>query len=74
MTVNSLNVNANGNGHSVGYFRTECECECEFKISKTTHSPNQLSQIPLKTSFIPSLFYNQDYITKKILLQLLLSS
>jgi hypothetical protein len=52
---------------------TECECEwewafsryfrteCELKISKTTHSPHQFSQNLSKTSFIPSLFYIQDY-------------
>jgi hypothetical protein len=73
MNVNSLNVNANGNGHSVGILGTECECECEFKISKTTHSPHQFSQKLSKKSFIPSLFYIQDYITKKLLLHLLLS-
>jgi hypothetical protein len=43
------------------YFRTECECECELKISKTTHSPHQFSQNFSKTTFIPSLFYIQDY-------------
>jgi hypothetical protein len=42
------------------YFRTECE----LKISKTTHSPHQFSQKLSKTSFIPSLFYIQDYIIK----------
>jgi hypothetical protein len=55
------------------HFGTECECECELKISKTTHSPHQFSQTLSKTSFIPSLFYIQDFITKKFLLQLLLS-
>jgi hypothetical protein len=55
------------------HFRTECECECELKISKTTHSPHHFSQKISKTSFIPSLFCIQDYITKKLLLKLLLS-
>jgi hypothetical protein len=37
---------------------TECEWECELKISKTTHSPHQLSQNLSKKSFITSLFYH----------------
>jgi hypothetical protein len=52
----------------IRYFRTECECECEWKISKTTHSPQQLSQNLSKTSFIHSLFYI------KILLQKIATS
>jgi hypothetical protein len=48
MNVNSTECECEWEWAFSRYFRTECECECELKISKTTHSPHQFSQISQK--------------------------